>query len=259
MLIDTHCHLTLGELEHQSDEAWSRAREAGVAQAVVVGIDRATSQRVADHVRDRDGLFGTVGIHPNSTREVQPGDFEEIRRLGAEPKVVALGETGMDLYRRHSDAQTQRLSLLRHAELALEVDLPLVLHIRDAYREAAEALESFAGRGGRAVVHCFTGGPDDLQPYVEWGFCISFSGVVTFPSAPLVQQAACQVPIGQCLVETDAPWLAPAPHRGKTNEPAFVVHTARHLAELHRVSFEEMSAATTANARRLFRLPPPGG
>ena len=256
-LVDTHCHLTLGALAEQAAEAWQRARQNGVVQAVVIGIDGETSRQALEFVTDRNGLSASVGIHPNSTAKVTSDEFDNIVALADAPDVVAIGETGVDLYRRHSDLATQRRSLEQHAELALEKDLPLVLHIRDAYAEAAEILEPYAARGVRAVVHCFTGRPENLSPYLEWGFCIAFGGVLTYPNAPEVREAAARVPLGQCLVETDAPWLAPVPHRGKINEPAYVVHTAAELARIHGVTDEEMAQRTSANARRLFRLPLP--
>jgi len=259
-LVDTHCHLYLGELTDQADAAWARARASGVVQAVIPAVDVASSEAIVGFVGGRDGLFGAVGVHPNETAEA-PADWDRpiealLARAGT-TKLVAIGETGLDCYRDRSPLATQRASLARHCELALAHDLPVILHVRQAFREAAETLAPFAARGLRAVMHCFDGGPADLEPFVGWGFYVSFSGIVTYPKRDDLRAAAPLVPRDRLLVETDAPFLAPVPKRGATNEPAFVQFTAQKLAEVLRVPFAEFAATTTANARRLFRLPEP--
>lgn len=254
-LVDTHCHLTLGELAADPDGCWEQARDAGVVQAVVVGIDAQSSARIAGYVDSRPGLFASVGVHPNHTAEADEEGWRTITGLLEHERVVALGETGFDRYRDRADADTQRRWFERHAELALERGLPVVLHLRDAFQEARDALAPFVRRGLRAVIHCFTGGPEDLEPFVDWGLMISFSGILTYPGAGALRRAAGRVPLELCLVETDAPWLSPVPERGRTNQPAFVVHTARRLAEVKDLSFEELARTTTRNARRFFGLP----
>lgn len=253
-LFDTHCHLTLGELAADGSGAWQRARALGVTEALVVGIDAATSAVVLDFVRGHDGLYASVGIHPNDTAEATAADFAAIRKLAADPRVVAIGETGLDSYRSASTPEQQEQSLIWHAELALELDKPLVLHIREAHAHAARVLEPFIPRGLRAVLHCFGGNPEDLQPFVSWGFFVSFSGIITYPKGENVRAAARLVPLEQCMVETDAPWLAPVPYRGKPNEPAHVVHIARELARVKGVAEAQLFRATTDNAHRFFRI-----
>jgi TatD DNase family protein len=254
-LVDTHCHLLCGELAAHPEAAWERARAAGVAQAIVVGIDAQTSRACLEFAGRHAGLFATAGIHPNDTAAAGPGDLEEIERLSREPLVVAVGESGMDLYRDASSSKVQRASLEAHAEIALASGVPLVLHVRQAFVEVAEALAGYVPRGLKAVVHCFTGGPEDLEPFRSWGFRFSFSGIVTFPAAGRLRQALTEVPRELLLAETDAPWLAPEPHRGATNEPAFVADTVRCLAGIRGESYEATAALTTANARAFFRLP----
>jgi TatD DNase family protein len=257
-LVDTHCHLYLGELAHDVDGSWARARASGVVAAVVPAVDGASSRAVVELVAARERLFAAVGVHPNESANCGESDFAAIAalaRAGRSNKVVAIGETGLDLYRDRASLDVQRASLARHAELALECDLPLVLHVRAAFAPAAEALEPFARRGLRAVLHCFDGGAGDLRPFVEWGFFVSFSGLLTFPKRDDLREAARAAPLDRLVVETDAPFLAPVPQRGRPNEPAFVAHTARRLAETRGLAFEEMAAVTTANAARLFRLP----
>lgn len=254
-VFDTHCHLTYGELGEQAEAAWKRAREAGVSGAILIGIDAASSREVTERVAGTDDLWCTVGIHPNGTAKAEPGDLGVVKDLAAQPRVVALGETGLDTYWDDAPLETQISSFAEHAELALELDLPLVLHLRDAFPQAKEVLSPYVPRGLRAVVHCFTGGPDDLQPFLDWGFMISFSGILTYSGAKILRDAAALVPLDQCLLETDAPWLAPAPHKtSDLNEPAFIIHTAKKLAKVKKLSFDEIAAATSSNAHRFFGL-----
>jgi TatD DNase family protein len=256
-LVDTHCHLTYGDLEKDAVMAWERARAAGVTQAIVVGVDAENSEVNARFVRDREGLFATAGIHPNETSKAGDSAWRIVESLARATKVVALGETGLDFYRDWSPPKTQEEFLERHAELAHRCGLPLVLHIRDAFPRIREVLAPHVPRGLRAVLHCFGGGAGDIEPFVSWGWMISFSGILTYPKAPEILKAARRTPLPQCLIETDAPWLAPVPHRGDRNEPAFVVHTAQALASAKGLPFEEVATATTENARRFFGLDRP--
>lgn len=254
-LVDTHCHLTLGKLASDADGAIDRARAAGVGRMLVVGINGSDCRSVLELVERRRGVYGILGIHPNETAKASEADWRTVRELAGRPEVVAIGESGLDLYWDESPFDVQRRWLERHVELALDLDKPLVLHIRDAYPECTELLETHARHGLRGVVHCFAGEAEEVAPFVEWGWPISFSGILTYSRAENVRGAARRTPLDQCLVETDAPYLAPRP-RGGTNEPAFVVETARQLAEVKEVSFEELARRTTANAERVFGLEP---
>ncbi len=253
-LIDTHCHLTYGALADDPGGAWLRAREAGVAAAVVVAIDAETAPVVLEFVAARPELRAAVGIHPNEVGEAKAGDMARICELAADPQVVAVGESGLDTYWDRAPLDLQQRYLERHAELALERDLPLILHLRDTYPLAAEILEPFMQSGLRGIIHCFAGEAGEADPFIEWGWPISFSGILTYPKAENVREAARRTPLAQCLVETDAPWLTPRGHGRVDNEPAFVVTTARRLAEVKELPFETLSEATTANARRVFGL-----
>ncbi|MSR74918.1 MAG: TatD family deoxyribonuclease [Planctomycetes bacterium] len=253
-LFDTHCHLTLGELAPDGTAAWERARADGVTEALVVGIDAATSTAVLAFVHAHENLWAAVGIHPNDTGAATAADFETIRSLAADSRVRAIGETGLDFYRDTSAAAVQETSLRWHSELALELGKPLVLHIREAYAPTAKVIEPYVSRGLRAVLHCFGGNPQDLHPFLEWGFFISFSGIITYPKGENVRAAAREVPIERCLVETDAPWLAPVPFRGKRNEPAHVVHTARELARVKGLAEADVFRQTTANAHAFLGI-----
>jgi TatD DNase family protein len=246
----------MGELGLDPDGVWRRARAAGVGALVLIGIGAEDSEQIVEHVAARPGLACAVGIHPNETARCGLGGIEaaveRVARLLERPKVVAVGETGLDLYWRDAPQALQERSLELHVELALGHDLPLVLHVRDAYPRVAELLRGPVARGLRGVIHCFAGAEDEVDPFLDFGFAISFSGILTYPKAENVRGAARRTPLELLLVETDAPWLTPAAERGKSNEPAFVVHTARRLAEVKGVSFEEIAAGTTANARRIF-------
>jgi TatD DNase family protein len=254
MLFDTHCHLTLGELAPEGAEAWQRAQAAGVGLGLVVGIDAATSRRVLEFVEPYSGLFAAVGLHPNDCANKGPEEFAALEELALHPKVRAIGETGLDYYRDSAPKDAQADSLRWHADLALRRGLPLVLHIREAYAGTAEVLAPYIPRGLRAVLHCFGGNPEDLEPFLSWGFYVSISGIVTYPKAENVRAAARLVPLERLLIETDAPWLAPHPMRGKRNEPALIVHTATKLAEMLGLGLDEFSALTTGNARKFLAL-----
>ncbi len=254
MLFDTHCHLTYDALADDPAGAWQRARAAGVEEAVVVAIDAPSAPRVLDFVASQEGLWAAVGIHPNHVAEAQDGDLARVAELARHEKVVAIGESGLDSYWDRAPLSLQEEFLDRHVDLAFECDLPLILHIRDEYPRAAARLERAAADGLRGVVHCFAGDEEEVVPFVEWGWPVSFSGILTYPRAGNVRAAARVTPLEQCLVETDSPWLTPRGHGKVANEPAFVATTARKLAEVKEVSFEELAVVTTANARRVFVL-----
>lgn len=253
-LIDTHCHLTLEQLGENPEHYWRRAQAAGLEAAVVIGIDADSSEKVVDFVESQAGLFAAVGVHPNGTSATTEEDFRRIRDLVGHPKVVAVGESGLDFFWDQSTPVDQERWLERHVCLALEEDLPLVLHIRDAYDRAAELLEPAQEQGLRGIIHCFAGNGEEVVPFVEWGWPISFSGILTYGKAQNVRDGARRTPLDQCLVETDSPWLTPTGRRGEVNEPAFVVLVARRLAKIKGVSEEELAKVTTANARRVFGL-----
>ncbi|MBL8842715.1 MAG: TatD family hydrolase [Planctomycetes bacterium] len=259
-LIDTHCHLYLREAGSAAADdpelraAWQRAQGCGVVQAVVPAIDVASSRAVVQLADPARGLFAAVGIHPNDTATVAAADHAAIAELARAPGVVAIGESGLDCYRDRAALPQQIDSLQRHAELALARELPLILHVRQAFAPTAEVLAPYAARGLRAVMHCFDGGPTDLEPWLAWGFFISFSGIVTYPKRDDLRAAARAVPADRIVVETDAPFLAPVPKRGRPNEPAYLVHTAQAVAAARGVPLAEFCAQTTANARRLFGL-----
>jgi TatD DNase family protein len=261
-LIDSHCHLEAKDFTAPdgSDERpaiLSRARQAGVEAFVCVGSGSGlhevqTAVAFADANRD---IWAAVGIHPHDAARVPPGAIAEIEKLARyHPRVVCVGETGLDYYYNHSPRLEQQQLLRTFIGIARAAHKPLSLHIRDAHDDALRILgEEHAGDIG-GVIHCFTGALADAKAYVALGFHISLSGVVTFKSAGAIREAAAWVPLDRLLVETDCPYLAPVPMRGKRNEPAFVTHTATAVAQLRGLDPVAFAAATTDNARRLFGL-----
>jgi len=266
-LIDTHCHLTWGTFAGDLDEVVARMLAAGVLDAVVVSTDVENARQVRNICRTRSCLHPAAGIHPNDLPEDLDRQLDELSGLlderdeGDAGDYVAVGETGLDYFRDRVPPAVQRRAFLRHAQFAASRDLPLIVHIRDregrnqAFEDVADVLSR--QDGVRGVIHCYTGTAEQAERYLELGFLISFSGIVTFPRSEVVREAARSVPLDRLLVETDAPFLAPQPWRGKRNEPAYVTATAQALAELQGVGLDRLRRVTSENARSLFGLPEP--
>lgn len=259
-LVDSHCHLTWPDFEPDLDAVIERMHAVGVERAVCVATDPKSAAR-AREIADRfDVIHPTAGLHPNDLQDEWRDDFADIEARLRDGRAIAVGETGLDYYRDWVPAERQRTSFARHATLARELDLPLIVHIRDqdgrwgAYDDVDLLLEET--RCTRGVIHCYTGDVAHAERYLARGFLVSFSGIVTFKGAQNVRDAAKATPLDRVLVETDAPFLSPEPHRKvKRCEPAFVRNTAERLAEVKGVALRELARVTTDNARRLFRLP----
>jgi TatD DNase family protein len=259
-LIDSHAHLDDPAFAEDRDEVLARARAAGVEQMIVVGAggDLATAQGAVDLAEREPGVFAVVGIHPHDVAKMEPGWWDTLEAMARRDSVVAVGETGLDYYYNHSPQETQRAAFARFLEMAGRVGKPVVCHIRDAHDEAREILAAGgAGRDLPGVIHCFTGTPEDAAAYADMGLYVSFSGIVTFKGKKCepLREAVRRVPLDRLLIETDCPYLAPVPMRGKRNEPAFVVHTAEVVAREAGVPVAELAARTVANTRALFGLP----
>jgi TatD DNase family protein len=258
MLFDSHAHVDGPEFDADRDEVLARARAAGVQRIVVIGAvgDVASAERaVALAERDPD-VWATVATHPHDVAQMTPAWWEVHERLSVHPRVVAIGETGLDYYYNHSPHDVQRAAFARFIELAHRAGKPVVCHIRDAHEEARAILT--AGRAVElgCVIHCFTGTPDDARAYAAMGCYVSFSGIVTYKTAQGIRDSVALVPRERLLIETDCPYLAPIPKRGKRNEPAFIEHTARVVASCAGMDFNDLAALTAANAARVFRLTP---
>jgi TatD DNase family protein len=255
--IDSHCHLEVKDFGDEREAVIARAEAAGLSHFVCIGsggslVEIENSVALAERYPN---FVSTIGIHPHDAAARPPEALDRIEALAERhPKVVAIGETGLDFYYDHSPREMQAQLFRALLGIARRTRKPVTLHIRDAHREAQEILgEERVGEIG-GVVHCFTGTPEDAERYLALGLSISFSGVVTFKSAEPIREAARRVPLDRLLIETDCPYLAPVPMRGKKNEPAFLVHTARTLADLRGITLAALGAATSANTRRLFRF-----
>jgi TatD DNase family protein len=255
-LVDSHCHVDMPEFDADRDEVIARARAAGLVEMLVVGgVDEAQGHRRALDVSARYGLPATAGVHPHEAKLADERVYDELRGLARDGRVVAIGEIGLDFHYDHSPRPAQREVFRRQIRLAREVGLPVVVHTREADEETAAILEEEGAGEAGGVIHCFTGGLDLARRALALGLCLSFSGIVAFPRAAVIQQVARDTPADRLLVETDAPFLAPPPHRGKRNEPAFVVEVARKVAELRGESPEAVAAAVRTSYARLFRRP----
>ena len=254
--IDTHCHLDEDAFTQDCAESISRAVDAGVVAMVAVGITLQSCRRVIELADRFPAVFATVGLHPNYVSTAGPQDWDQIVDLAKSPKVVGLGETGLDQYWDHSPLDLQVEYFDRHLELSRSLGLPFVVHCRDAEADVVAQLRRHSQQGSlNGVMHSFCGSSETAAACLEMGMYLSIGGMVTFKKNETLRQVAATIPTDRLLIETDAPYLAPTPFRGKRNEPAHVRLTAACLAEIRGVTKEEIAGATTANARRLFRLP----
>jgi len=258
MLIDTHAHLFDDRLRSELPAVLKRAEVAGVERVVCIGIDRESSVESVRLANTFPFVVAAVGIQPNHVAEAKPGDWEEIVRLAeTEPRVVAVGETGLDRYWDRAPFPQQEEFFARHIALARRLNKPFVIHCREAEVDVVKVLRAEFEVGGpiRAVMHSFSGDLATARACLEMGLYISFAGMLTYKTADELRAVAKEVPLDRLLVETDCPYLSPVPHRGKRNEPAFVAHTAACLADVKSVSPAVIGEHTTRNARSLFGLP----
>jgi len=251
MLVDSHCHLNFPEFKDNLDATIKRAKDAGVETFLTINtkLSEATDiQKIADRYPT---VFCTVGAHPHdAAAHTYEGVYTDLIRLAQHPKVAGVGETGLDYYYENSPRPEQIKSFQTHIKAGIELDLPLVIHTRDADADTISVLKEFPNAKG--VFHCFSGGPDLARAALDLGFYISFSGILTFKKADDLREVAKFVPMDRILVETDSPFLAPIPHRGERNEPAYTRITATKLAEIKEVSLGEIAKETTQNFFRLF-------
>jgi TatD DNase family protein len=255
--VDSHCHLDGKAFDADREETIARARQAGVHTMLAIGTgegppDLEAAIRLAD---EHPGFHATVGVHPHDAAKYTPECSARLAGLLRHPRVVALGEIGLDYHYNFSPPDEQRMVFREQLEIARDARVPIVIHTREAWPDTLSLLEEhWAPTGLGGIMHCFTSGPEEARRCVELGFHIAFGGVLTYPKAEEVRAAAAVVPAERLLLETDAPYLAPVPKRGKRNEPAYLVETARRLAAVRGVTLEEMAALTTRNFQRLFAL-----
>lgn len=254
MIIDTHCHLDFNSFDDDRDTVVQRASDMEVMRIIVPAIDLQNCPTVLRLAEQYGGVYAAVGIHPNSSKEWQDDWIDAVRDFAAHPKVVAIGEIGLDNYWDKSPMKTQQRAFAAQLALAAELNLPVIVHNRETDLEIVRTLEEsdLNGRSNPGVVHSFFSGWEIAEELLSFGFYLGFTGPVTFKKANNLRRVPAKMPLDRMLVETDAPFLAPQPHRGRRNEPAYVRHVVEQLAELRDKSVEEMAAITTANALRLF-------
>ena len=254
-LIDSHCHLDSAEFNDDRDEAIERALAAGVEHMMAIGTgngppDLEAGIRLADK---HPAFYATIGIHPHDAAKAGREDLKHLSDLLSHPKVLAVGEIGLDYHYDFSPRDVQKSVFIEQMGIAAQARKPIVIHTREAWEDTLTLIEQhWTPHGIGGIMHCFSGGPEEGQRAIDLGFHLSFGGIVTFPKALAVQEAAKWAPRDRMLLETDAPYLAPVPKRGKRNEPALIVHTARKLAELRGESYEEVCAVTSDNFKRLL-------
>jgi len=253
LLVDSHCHLDFPEYAGKLDEVVARARAAGVGACVTIGTELARFPGVRAVAERFDDVWCSVGIHPHEAEKELLSDAELLLAETGHPKVVGIGETGLDYFYEHSPREKQVTNFRAHIAAARQSGLPVIVHTRDADDDTIKVLEEEMGKGAfTGLIHCFTGTQKLADAALKLGLYISISGIATFKNSVALREVIKTVPLERLLVETDAPFLAPVPNRGKTNEPAFVVHTAKLVAELKGIGEEELARATSENFFRLF-------
>ena len=252
-VFDTHCHLDDGQFSEDREEAYRRMLEAQVERCVCVGSDIASSRRCLDFAKEHEGVFAAAGVHPHEAKDASPDYLDILAELLRRPQEVALGEIGLDYYYDLSPRDVQKRVMAEQVRLAVRLNKPVIFHIRDAHGDMVDFFRAQKELPA-GIIHCFSGSPETARAYVKMGFYISFAGPLTFKKAPHLQQAAKEVPLDRLLVETDSPYLAPEPKRGRRNEPANVVYTLKKLAELREIPEEEMAQITWNNACAIYGI-----
>ncbi len=256
-LVDSHCHLDDAQFDADREEVIERARAQGLRWLLTMGggsgpDDLAVGVPIAER---HDWIYTSAGIHPHEAGRAEKRHLDRLRQAAREPKVVAIGEIGLDYYYDHSPREVQKQVLINQLEIAAEAKLPVIIHCRDAWGDLKEIMGGLgSGSGLRGILHCYTGNREDAFKFLDWGFLISFAGNVTFKKADPIRAVAAEIPLDQLLAETDSPYLAPVPNRGKRNEPAYVQEVTRQLADLHHLSCEQMGEQVTRNFEDFFGL-----
>jgi TatD DNase family protein len=261
MLVDSHCHLNFPDFRDDLDGVVARARENGVGVMQTICTEMAEFEEVYGITQRYEGIYCSVGVHPNDSGATKVVSAEELIEKCSLPNVIGIGETGLDYHYDKSDRQTQRESFLEHIRAARVTGLPVIIHSRDADEDTLEILKSEMSKGSfKALIHCFTSSKYLADEAVKLGAYISLSGIISFKNAQSIRDAISETPLDRLLVETDAPYLAPIPHRGKRNEPSFVIHTNRMLANIKNIAEKDCAGVTTNNFFRLFdKIRHPGG
>jgi TatD DNase family protein len=256
MLIDSHAHIQGKEYAGEVEAVIARAREAGVGKIIAVGGagDMSSNTEAVALAKTFPDIYATVGMHPHDAKDVGSDELKKLKDLAAAPKVIAVGETGLDYYYDHSPREVQRRVFGQFIHLARETGLPIVVHERDAAQHVADLLQTEGAGKLRGVIHCFTGNYEAARAYLDLGFYISFTGIITFKNADALRDVVRKVPLDRMFIETDSPYLTPVPHRGKRNEPAYVRYVGETIASVKGLSLEEVARVTTESVKTLFRI-----
>lgn len=253
MLFDSHAHLDDERFADEQSEIIARAAAAGVTGILNAGADMDSSARAVKLAKEYPNVYAAVGMHPHDARLMVNDDYEQLAAWTADPKVVAIGEIGLDYYYDHSPREIQKKVFIRQLDVACQTGKPIIIHDRDAHGDILAIVKN-EGKGIAGVFHCFSGSVEMMKEVLKLGFYVSIAGPVTFPKSVKLKEVAAAVPLDRLLVETDCPYLTPHPHRGKRNEPAFVRLVAEEVARLRNMELEALAEATTANVKRLFSL-----
>jgi len=252
MLIDSHAHLEMKEFDPDRREVIERARLAGVGCIVTVGTNLGLSRKALAIARQYENIYAAIGVHPHDVAGTDDRSFDELRVLAQDPKVVAYGEIGLDFFRNISPAKKQIEMFAKQLELAKELNLPVIIHDRDAHEQTLQMVKASGVRSG--VFHCFSGDWTMASQCIDLGFYISVPGVITFDKSNVLREVVRQAPLDSILLETDCPYLTPVPYRGQRNEPSFIIHTAKKVAEIGGMNWEDVAQAAAVNTRKLFRI-----
>jgi len=251
-LIDSHAHLEMKEFDDDRQDVIERAKSAGVDYIVTVGTNPGLSRKALSIARQYENIYATVGIHPHDVAKATDQSFDELTILAKDPKVVAYGEIGLDFFRNISPREKQIEMFAKQLELAKGLNLPVIIHDRDAHEETLRMVRASGVRLG--VFHCFSGDWAMARQCIDLGFYISVPGVVTFDKSKVLHDVVRQAPLDSILLETDCPYLTPVPHRGKRNEPSFIIHTAKKVAEIKGMTWEDVAQTAAVNTKKLFRI-----
>jgi len=254
-VIDSHCHLDMDAYQGKLDEIIDSANASGVSRIISIGIDLASSKKAVELAQKYSSVYATVGIHPHGAEEACLEVYEELTTLAAHPKVVGFGEIGLDYAKQYAPVKTQQKEFARQLDLAKQLDLPVVIHDREAHEDTLRMLNEKGPFPAGGVLHCFSGNLVFAEEILKLGFYISIPGIVTFTNAASLQEVVINTPLEKMVIETDGPFLAPVPWRGKNNRPDFLLYTAGKIAALKKLSVNRVAQQTTANTEKLFALP----
>ena len=255
MIVDSHCHLDHSPLYEKLEEIVNRAQLIGVKFLLTISTSLNSFEKVKTIISKYENIYGTLGIHPHETKDHVNVDKKKLLELkGRSNKIIGIGETGLDYYYQNSDKLIQKKKFIEHIEAAIDLDLPIVVHSRDAEIDTFNILKDFYSKNPKILMHCFTGSSNFSKKLLDLGAYISLSGIITFKKSIKLQETASSIPIDRLLIETDSPFLAPEPKRGSTNEPSFIKYTAQKLAEIKNISYDDLIVYTSNNFNKLFSL-----